>query len=217
MDVLIVDDHELVRQGLIATLGNRCTVVAAVGTAAAALDVVRNQRVDLALVDLRLPDMPGDDLCRALRDLSPSTAVVMLTTYMSDETVRRALHAGATAYVTKAAGLPELLSVLDQVKMGRNSLEGKGADQIVAQLHALAARRVAAAPLTPQQESVLELAAQGLTNQEIGKRLYIAESTVRFHLQKLKPMFGARSKTDLIARAIRTGAISPAPEAAPET
>jgi len=76
----------------------------------------------------------------------------------------------------------------------------------------LTARRTRAVPLTPQQESVLELASQGMTNDEIGHRLFITESTVRFHLQKLKAKFGARSKTDLIARAIRAGAIAPAAE-----
>ena len=215
--ILIVDDHEIVRAGLRATLGSRFVVVGTAATGAEAVEVAARTRPDVALVDLRLPDMTGDDLCRALRETVPEISVVILTTYVSDETVRRALQAGAAAYVTKAAGLPELLNALERLSRGEGVNDTTAAPQIVAQLHALVARRTDAAPLTPQQESLLELAAEGLTNEEIGARLHISESTVRFHLQKLKAKFDARSKTDLIARAIRAGAISPAPEGAEET
>lgn len=212
MSILVVDDHELVREGLLATLRDRYDIVGAVATGADALRVARETRPDVALVDLRLPDIRGDELCRMLKSENVETAVVILTTYVSDETVRQALQAGASAYITKAAGLPELLTALRALEEGRNVVDPAVAPQIVTKLHALVARRMDVVPLTPQQESVLELAAQGLTNQEIGKRLYISESTVRFHLQKLKSKFEARSKTDLIARAIRSGAISPAGE-----
>lgn len=193
-------------------LSSRFTVVGAATTGAEAIELALRTRPDIALVDLRLPDMSGDEVCRRLRETVPGIGVAILTTYVSDETVRRALQAGASAYVTKAAGLPELLNVLDRLARGEVSGDPDAAPQIVTQLHALVARRADSVPLTPQQESVLELAAQGLTNEEIGARLYISESTVRFHLQKLKAKFAARSKTDLIARAIRAGAISPAPE-----
>jgi DNA-binding NarL/FixJ family response regulator len=212
--ILIVDDHEIVRQGLLATLSHKYDVVAAAANAAEALREAERSAPDVAIVDLRLPDLAGDELCSQLRARCPNTAVVILTTYVNDETVRRAIQAGASAYVTKAAGLPELLEVLRRLEdeTARGSADPTDAPQIVAQLHALVARRLEAAPLTPQQENILELAAQGLTNREVGARLYISESTVRFHLQKLKAKFDARSKTDLIARAIRSGAISPAPE-----
>ena len=205
--VLVVDDHEVVREGLIAALpAHGYEVVGAAATAADALSLARSSRPDVALVDLRLPDLSGDDLCRRLCDEVPGLAVIMLTTYLSEETVRRALHSGAAAYVTKAAGLPELLDALERTTSATAQADPGNASQIVRDLHELTARRMEAVPLTPQQESVLELAAQGMTNEEIGRRLFITESTVRFHLQKLKATFGARSKTDLIARAIRTGA-----------
>lgn len=212
MRILIVDDHEVVRAGLTAILSTKFEVVGAAATGAEALRIASVKRLDVAIVDLRLPDMTGEEVCRQLRAGAPGLEVVILTTYMNDETVRGALQAGATAYVTKAAGLPELLSVLERIARGEPASDPGSVPQIVSQLHALIARRTDAVPLTPQQESVLDLAAEGLTNEEIGRRLYISESTVRFHLQKLKTKFAARSKTDLIARAIRSGAISPAPE-----
>jgi DNA-binding NarL/FixJ family response regulator len=213
MRILVVDDHEVVREGLLATLTRRYAVVTSAATGAQALAYARAHRPDVAIIDLRLPDMTGRELCSALRQAVPITKIVMLTTYISDETVRDALRAGASAYVTKSAGLGELIAVLSQLdewRLGAGSTDS--VPQIVTQLQNVLRHRTDEPLLTPQQESVLELAADGLTNQQIGIRLYISESTVRFHLQKLKSKLGARTKTELIAKAIRAGVISPAHE-----
>jgi DNA-binding NarL/FixJ family response regulator len=139
--------------------------------------------------------------------------VIVLTTYLGEGTVRSALDAGASAYVTKAAGLPELRAALARV-IADEGVEGESvaAPLIVKQLHSLVAARSDDAIPTPRQEAVLELAAQGMTNGEIGEKLFISESTVRFHVQKLKEKFSAKTKTELIAKAIRTGFIAPALE-----
>jgi DNA-binding NarL/FixJ family response regulator len=212
--ILIVDDHEIVREGLRSTLSTdpRLEVVASAATGREALDIARRTLPDVALVDLRLPDMNGEDLCARLRERFPSTAVIVLTTYLSEETVRSSLQAGAAAYVTKAAGLPELRAAIERVRAGERVKDAAAGPQIVKQLHDIVASRMADALPTPQQERVLELAAEGLTNHEIGSRLFISESTVRFHIQKLKGKFSARSKTELIAKAIRVGVIAPAAE-----
>ena len=212
--LLIVDDHEVVREGLQATLAAdpRLQIVGAVATGRAALERARQTLPDLALVDLRLPDMRGEQLTRELRERFPSIAVIILSTYLSEETIRASLEAGAAAYVTKAAGLPELRGAIDRVMAGDRADGPLTGPQIVKQLHEVVARRQTGAIPTPQQERVLELAALGLTNHEIGERLFISESTVRFHIQKLKEKFSARTKTELIAKAIRTGFIAPAGE-----
>jgi DNA-binding NarL/FixJ family response regulator len=210
--VLVVDDHEVVREGVSAALAadEQFEVVGAVPTAAAALQVASRTRPDVALVDLRLPDLVGDRLCAELRRRLPSTAVVVLSSYMSEDTVRTAMEAGAAAYITKGAGLAELRKALK----GVSTDAGEATERpIVGQLHALVSRRTDGNRLTPQQERVLELSAEGLTYREIGARLFISESTVRFHIQKLKANFGARTKAELIARAIRSGALPPAAEA----
>lgn len=215
MRIMIVDDHDIVREGVRAALSSdpRLEVVAEAASGAEALRAVRRTLPDLALVDLRLPDMRGEDLTRELARDFPSTAVIILTTYLSEETVRGALEAGAVAYVTKAAGLPELLAAIERVRDGDRAPGASEGLQIVRQLHQVVSSRMTTAAPTPQQERVLELAAQGFTNQEIGERLFISESTVRFHVQKLKSKFEARTKTELIAKAIRTGFIAPAGEA----
>ena len=213
--LLIVDDHEVVREGLASALAadERFEIVGTAATGKEALQRARQTLPDIALVDLRLPDMRGEDLTREIRARFPSTAVIILTTYLGEGTVRSALDAGASAYVTKAAGLPELRAAIERViEDGIGANGTTAAPQIVKQLHAVVASRMDDAIPTPRQEAVLELAAQGMTNGEIGERLYISESTVRFHVQKLKEKFSARTKTELIAKAIRTGFIAPALE-----
>jgi DNA-binding NarL/FixJ family response regulator len=209
---MIVDDHGVVRESLSAALGagGQFEVVGTASTGAAALAIANRVRPDIALVDLRLPDLMGDRLCAELRRRLPGTAVVILSSYVSEDTVRVAMEAGASAYITKGASLAELRRALVEIA---SAGEGAGEAQIVGQLRTLASRRADAGGLTPQQERVLELSAEGLTYREIGARLFISESTVRFHMQKLKGKLGARTKTELIARAIRSGAMAPATEA----
>lgn len=212
--LLIVDDHEVVREGLASALAadERFEIVGTAASGKEALERARQTLPDIALVDLRLPDMRGEDLTREIRKRFPSTAVIVLSTYLGEGTVRASLDAGAAAYVTKAAGLPELRAAIDRVIAEDGATDSAAAPQIVKQLHALVAARMDDAIPTPRQEAVLELAAQGLTNGEIGDRLFISESTVRFHVQKLKEKFSAKTKTELIAKAIRTGFIAPALE-----
>lgn len=212
--VLVVDDHEIVREGLVAALtaDGRFDVVGAAGGADAATTLAGELRPDIAVIDFRLPDVPGDELCRRLRDEHPEMPVVMLSSYLSEEVVRRALAAGAAGYVTKAAGVEQLKSTLVEVaERGEAATRGLDPVQITRQLHALVAAREGVDVLTPQQERVLELASSGLTNRQIGARMHISESTVRFHIQKLKDQVGAQNRTELVARAIRHGLIEPAP------
>jgi DNA-binding NarL/FixJ family response regulator len=137
---------------------------------------------------------------------------VILSSYLSEEAVRGALRAGASGYVTKAAGISKLKEVLVDVYRRDGEARPPSAPQIVKELHELVFRREREIRATPQQERVLELAAGGLTNRQVGEAMFIAESTVRFHMQKLKDSLGARTRTELVAKAIRTGLIPPAGE-----
>ena len=215
MRIIIVDDHEIVREGLRSSLSRdaRIEVVGEAGSGQEARRLIRRTLPDVALLDLRLPDVRGEDLTREFVRDFPQTRVIILSTYLSEETVRGALEAGAVGYVTKSAGLGELIAAIERATDGSPAPKALAGTQIVKQLHAVVSGRMAGSVPTPQQERVLELAAQGFTNQEIGSRLFISESTVRFHVQKLKAKFAARTKTELIAKAIRTGSIAPAGEA----
>lgn len=212
LKLLIVDDHEVVREGLASALAQdpRYEIVGARANAADALRLARQTLPDVAILDMHLPAVSGDELCRQLRQLLPSVVVVILSSYLTEEAVRRAVSAGATAYVTKAAGLPELRSVLDRVWEHRDEpATATNVPQIVRYLEGLVEERSDDNAPTPQQQRVLELAAEGLTYREIADRLVISESTVRFHVQKLKVKLGTHSKTELIVQAIRLGLIAP--------
>ena len=165
MRIMIVDDHEIVREGVrprspgVAGI----EVVAEAATGREALRRVRQTLPDIALVDLRLPDMRGEELTRELSRDFPGTAVIILSTYLSEETVRGALQAGAAAYVTKAAGLPELLAAIERVRLAagrrrrRRRARRSSSSCTSSSTSGCRARRP-----TPQQERVLELAAAGL-------------------------------------------------------
>jgi DNA-binding NarL/FixJ family response regulator len=213
--VLIVDDHEVVRNGIVASLraSHRYRIVGVAATGADAIVLGRRVRPEVAIVDLRLPDMTGEDVCRQLIADTPGVAIVMLTTYLSDDTVRSAQAAGATAYVTKAAGIRVLKETLDQIASGAlDPLARESVPVIVHRLDRVASGRAAGRLTTPHQRRVLELAADGLTNGQIGARLNISESTVRFHIQKLKRIFQVPSRTALVVRAVHDGVIAPGPE-----
>lgn len=205
--LLVVDDHEVVRAGLTAALSRdeQLDVVGAAGCGQDALRLVDELRPDVAVVDMRLPDMSGDDLCRRLRERTPAPAVVVLSTYLTEPAVRDAIQAGASGFVTKAAGLAELRAAIDEAASGAD--RPAGVSQIVRRLEQLVDARDEADAPTPQQARVLELAAQGLTYSEMARRLTLSESTVRFHIQKLKIKLGARSRTELVVRAVRAGLI----------
>lgn len=207
--LLIVDDHEVVRAGLATAFAAKESQYEVVGTAEdgrSALECLRRTLPDVVALDLRLPDMDGIELCRRIRQGFPSVSIVVLSTYLDEATVRDALAAGASGYVTKAAGLSELFATLDRCAQAAPRTD-ESAPQIVDHLHRLVAKRMETARPTPRQERVLELAARGLTNKAIGAELFISESTVRFHIQNLKEKMEARSKTELIAKAIRSGVI----------
>lgn len=213
MRICIVDDHEIVREGLRRALPDcqGTEVVAEAASGSEALREARRALPDLMLIDFRLPDMTGDELCRKIRRSFPSIRVVVLTTYLNEEVVQRSIDSGAAGFVTKAAGLDELRAVLERLEQGEEAALAGGASEIVQHLHCDTSRSwpSTSQALTPQQERVLELAAQGLTYGQISGRLHISESTVRFHIQSLKERLGVRTKAELIAVAIRSALIAP--------
>lgn len=219
MRVCVVDDHEIVREGLRTVLPNDpdVEIVAEAASAGEALQALRRHLPDVLVTDYRLPDMTGAELCARVRDDFPSTAVVVLTTYLSEDVVQRCTDAGAAGFVTKAAGLGELRRVLRLAASGDRSSEMAtgGTSALVKRLHDASSKGVPGArrALTPQQERVLELAARGMTYGEISRELHVSESTVRFHIQGLKDRLGVRTKAELIATAVRSALIAPGVDA----
>jgi DNA-binding NarL/FixJ family response regulator len=214
--LVIIDDHDIVRAGLCALLPSdpAIEIVGEADSGAAAMQVIRRTLPDVAVTDFRLPDIGGDELCRRIRSGFPSTAVIILTTYLSEEIVRQIKFAGASGFVTKAAGLAELRRALAELQHGGPTrLQSQSAEEIVKSLH-LSPAGTERPQLTPQQEHVVELMAEGLTYAQIAKRMLISESTVRFHIQGSKSRLGVSTKAELIATAIRGALIAPGPDPA---
>ena len=205
--LLVVDDHEVVRAGLAAALSQdpALEVCGCAQSGREALELLGRLRPDVAVVDMRLPDMSGDDLCRRLRARVPGLAVVVLSSYLTEPAVREAVEAGAAGYVTKAAGLAELRAAIGEAAAGTR--RPASVSQIMRRLEEVVDDRDGVGVPTPQQGRVLALAAEGLTYSEMARRLSISESTVRFHIQKMKVKLGARSRTELVVRAVRAGLV----------
>jgi len=207
--VIVVDDHQIARAGVRAALtaDRRVSAFLEASTGAEALRLMRSDPPDLAVVDLRLPDMSGEQLVAEMVRLQPRLPVIVLTTYLSERTIRGVLDAGAVAYVTKAAGIDALIDAMDRVLDGEAAHAAEG-PQIVEQLRSVIGDRMGAPSLTGRQREILGFIADGYTYDEISEEIGISKGTVAFHVGRLKIKLDARSTSDLIAKAVRLGYVA---------
>jgi two-component system response regulator DevR len=207
--VLLVDDHELVRAGLRTMLGGDpgVEVVGDADSGAAALAQARALTPDVVLLDARLPDMDGDEVCRQLLAESPNLAVVILTTFAEDDLVRRCVRAGARGYLLKDIAHLDLGRNLRAVMRGEAVIDSKVAPAVLA-----AARLAAEAPsqtqsLNARQREVLRLVAEGLSNREIATRTHLSEYTVKGYVEEILERLGARNRVHAAIVATKQGLI----------
>lgn len=195
MRVLVVDDHEIVRRGVVDVVDSDplLEVVAEAGTMVDAVRRAAAVRPHVAVVDLRLPDGDGIEVIRALRAAHPEMRCVVLTSFDDDEAVQEALDAGAAAFVLKSMRGVEIAEVVRQVAQGRQLLD----ERSVRRRRALHADPTQA--LTPTERKVLDLIGDGMSNREIGDRLGLAEKTVKNHVTGLMAKMGFRRRTQAAA------------------
>jgi len=209
MKVVVVDDQTVVREGLVLILGLLPDVVVA-GSAAdgeEALRLVASQQPDIVLMDLRMPRMDGVEATRRIRASHPATQVLVLTTYSDDESILAALKAGARGYITKDARAGEISQVLSNVHSGESHLD----PVVQRRLVEMATReRPSGLPngLTPRELDVLRLIAEGKSNSEIARQLYITEGTVKTHVNNLFAKAGLRDRAQAVTYAFRHGLAS---------
>jgi two-component system, NarL family, response regulator DevR len=189
LTLLIVDDHEVVRQGLAAVLGRRpeFTVVAEAGTVAEAVDAARRFRPDLVVMDVRLPDGSGVEACREIRAELPDTRVVMLTSYPDEDAVLSAIIAGASGYLLKQTRARDLVAALEAVGRGESLLDPAVTGRVLERV-----RRIATADqpdelaqLTAQEQKILLLVAEGKTNKEIAGEVFLSDKTVKNYVSSI--------------------------------
>jgi DNA-binding NarL/FixJ family response regulator len=201
--VAIVDDHPIVRDGIVAAFADaEIDVVGAVGTAADALALVERARPDVAVVDLELPDASGEELIAALRRLDSAPYVVVFSAYAGEERVERVFSAGAISYVRKGTPSEELLTVVRAAARGEARLPPDIAAQLVKAMHAPRATR-----LTARERDVLRLIASGRTNKAIAATLNIAERTVKFHVGEILARLGASNRAQAVDIARESGVL----------
>ena len=203
--VFLLDDHEIVRRGVRDMLEAEpdMTVVGEAGTAASALARIPALRPDVAVLDVRLPDGDGVSVCREIRSKMPGVACLMLTSFGDDEALFDAIMAGAAGYVLKQIRGTDLIGAVRTVAAGRSLLDPDAASRVMAKMRDQAHRSDPLAALTGQERKILELIGEGLTNRQIGERLFLAEKTVKNYVSALFAKLGMERRTQAAAYAAR--------------
>jgi DNA-binding NarL/FixJ family response regulator len=199
--ILVVDDHPLLRAGLGASIGaeSDMEIVAAASNGQEALELFRQHRPDITLMDLKMPVMGGVEAIRTIRGQFPSAKMIVLSTYQGDEDIYRALQAGATTYLLKDTLAEDLVRVIREVFAGGRPLPAPVAQRL--------ADRMLHPDLTARELDVLRLIAKGMRNKEIAARLGISEETTQGHVKNILSKFGLHDRTEAVAVAVRRGIV----------
>jgi DNA-binding NarL/FixJ family response regulator len=204
ISVFLLDDHEIVRRGVKELLEAEpdITVVGEAGSAASALARIPAVKPDVAVLDVRLPDGDGVSVCREIRSRMPEVACLMLTSFSDDEALFDAIMAGAAGYVLKQIRGTDLVGAVRTVASGESMLDPAAASKVMARMRQPSAADPLAR-LTPQERRILELIGEGLTNRQIGERMYLAEKTVKNYVSGLFAKLGMERRTQAAAYASR--------------
>ncbi len=205
ISVFLLDDHEIVRRGVRDVLAAEpdIIVVGEASTAASALARIPALRPDVAVLDIRLPDGDGVTVCREIRSRMPQVGCLMLTSFTDDEALFDAIMAGAAGYVLKQIRGTDLVGAVRTIAAGQSLLDPEAASRVMRRMRDQAARADPLAGLTGQERRILELIGEGLTNRQIGDRLFLAEKTVKNYISALFAKLGMQRRTQAAAYAAR--------------
>lgn len=207
--VFLLDDHEVVRYGVRVLLQDQhdIEVVGEGGTAAEARARVPALRPDVAVLDVRLPDGNGVEVCRELRNRVPGLACIMLTSFADEDAMLQAVLAGASGYLLKEVRGTSIVDAVRTVARGGSLLEPSATARLLERVRVDAERRDPLSALTRQERQVLQLIGDGLTNRQIGQRLFLAEKTVKNYISSIFVKLGLQRRTQLaiLATQLRLG------------
>ena len=209
--VFILDDHELVRRGLKELLeGEGFAVIGMSGSAEEAARRIPALRPDVSVLDARLPDGTGIEVCRDVRSVDPSLVCLILTSYDDEQALRSAVLAGAAGYVLKEIGGSDLLGALRRAAQGESLFDAGLKARVVQGLTEPQSVDPRVAALTPQERRVLELVGEGLTNRQIGEEMLLAEKTVKNYVSSMLAKLGFERRTQaavFLAQGPQTGSV----------
>jgi DNA-binding NarL/FixJ family response regulator len=199
--ILTVDDHPLFREGVRALIMGQpnLEIVGEASSGREALEQYRSKNPDITLMDLQMPGMSGIDTITAIRNEFPDARIIVLTTHVGDAYARRALDAGARAYVLKSTARKDLLNTIRDVNRGLRHVEPNVATELAFQQHN--------SDLTDREIAVLSLIADGNSNRDVGAALGIQEETVKSHVKVILGKLNARDRTHAVTTAMRRGII----------
>jgi DNA-binding NarL/FixJ family response regulator len=199
--ILSIDDHPLLREGIASIINSQpdLLLVADAASGGEGIQKYREHLPDIALLDLRLPDMSGIDALIAIRTEFPAARVIMLTTFEGDMEIHRALAAGAFGYLLKSMPPNELVDAIRAVYRGKKRIP----PEVAAHL----AEHMGEDALTPREIEVLRHIAGGNRNRDIGERLFISEETVKVHIRHIMEKLGATDRTQAVSIAVRRGIV----------
>jgi DNA-binding NarL/FixJ family response regulator len=203
--VFLLDDHEIVRQGVrdLLEVQPDIRVIGEAGTAASALARIPALRPDVAILDVRLPDGDGVSVCRDVRSQMPEVACLMLTSVDDDEALFNAIMAGAAGFVMKDIRGTDLVGAVRTVAAGQSMLDPTAASHLMTRLRDAATKRDPLEGLTKQERRLLELIGEGLTNRQIGERMFLAEKTVKNYASVLFQKLGMERRAQAAVYAAR--------------
>jgi two-component system response regulator DevR len=203
--IFLLDDHEIVRTGLRTLLEatEGFVVVGEAATVGEALDRIPPTRPHVAILDVRLPDGSGIEVCREIRSIAPEIACLMLTSYADDEALFAAVVAGASGYVLKQVGSSDLVGDVRRVAAGQSLLDPAVIRRVAEGLRSAAEEDPLLAGLTGQERKILDLIAEGKTNRQIAAELFLAEKTVKNYVSNLLSKLGMERRTQAASYATR--------------
>ncbi len=207
--LLIIDDHEMVREGLKAMLVTEpdFSIVGDAADAEQALELIERLHPDVALLDVRLPGASGVEVCRTVSERYPETAVIILTTFTDENLIARCIQAGARGFIVKDIERFDLKRSIRAVARGEAAIDPKAAVAVLAQLRRtpLVTGEATPEPLSSQQIVILRLVAQGLSSREIATQLYLSENTVKGYVQEILHRLGVKNRTEAVMVAVKHG------------
>jgi two-component system, NarL family, response regulator DevR len=203
--IFLVDDHEIVRRGLAELIDVQADleVVGEAATAEEAIDRISMVMPDVAIVDLRLPDGNGVEVCREVRSRSPLTACLIFTSFSDDEALFDAIMAGASGYLLKQIKGVDLLDAIRRVGAGQSLLDPGVTARVLERLRTGTPEDDRVSRLTDQERKILDLIAEGLTNRQIAQRIFLAEKTVKNYVSNILAKLGMERRTEAAVFAAR--------------
>lgn len=207
--LLLADDHRMLREGLRKSLDELgFSIVGEARNGAEAVDLAAAVQPDVVLMDVTMPELDGVEATRQLKSRLPNTFVIMLTMHADQDVLAEAIRAGANGYLVKDCSTDEIASAIDSVVVGETALSPRLAASMLAEVRRQDSASQSDRIITPREEEVLQLIADGCSTPEVAEQLFISQKTVKNHLASIYQKLDARDRTQAVLQAVRMGIVS---------